>query len=180
MEAGPEVIPPIIDIHATPEADALFCAFHEEIRLQRVSLQEFGLSELLSRRHEQTLRLAVPVALSIDPLAPVITREVAEWCCAFVRYHSDRTLMAVQEHMHSSPFGKWQAEVLRVISQAGEKGRTERELAARSRVFDGLEPRIRKVILEALRCKGAVELVRSEAPSGRGRPREAWVAMPND
>jgi len=178
IEQGPEVIPSIIDIETSPEADAILCTFHEEIRLRRIELQEFGLSELLSRRYEQALRLGVPVALSVNPSAPMVTREVAQWCVDFVRYHSDKTLLSVQEHMHSSPFGKWQAEILKAIQATGDKGATERDLARKSRVFDGLEPRYRKIILDALRCKGAIELVRSETIAGRGRPREAWVAIP--
>jgi hypothetical protein len=126
------------------------------------------------------MRLAVILAVSVDPLAPRITEEIASWCRRYVNHLADQTLAAVRTHMHDSKFAAWQADALRCIQGGGAKGRTERDLCKYVRSFNGLEPRQRRAVLDALTTCGAVALVESAGQSGRGRKRLAWVAIEVD
>lgn len=173
--AGQRAIP--IDVPTSSDAQRIWRAFELELIARQDELEDEGIAELDSRRLEQAMRLAVILAVSVDPDAPVISAGIAEWCVRYVRHLADQTLVAVRANMHDSKFSAWQADVLRCIRNGGEKGRTERDLCRTLRTFDGLEPRLRRSVLDALVAKGEIALVESTGASGRGRKRVAWVAI---
>jgi hypothetical protein len=83
--------------------------------------------------------------------------------------------------MHGSQFAKLRADILGVIRAGGERGRTEAELARFSRAFAGLEPRTRRSVLDSLTADSLAALAEmGKAPSGKGRPRKAWVAIDSE
>lgn len=168
--------PHVVDF--TPEAQAAFAAYEADCLVAMDALDPEGLGELEGRSTEKALRLALILAVSDCVSAPCIRIEHARWAIDYVRHYTAQTINAVRTHMHGSQFAAWRRDVLEVIAKGGAKGRTERDLAKNSRTYAGLEPRTRKSVLDSLRADGLVEWVDFGKPaSGRGKPRQAWVAL---
>jgi hypothetical protein len=155
-------------------AQAVFDDYMRETITSADDLEQEGMAELEVRSVEKAMRIALSLAVSSDPFAPTITRMEAEWAVAYVKHWTARTVLSVREHMHGGKFAQWQADARKFIAKGGQKGRTEAELPRYSRTFDNLEPRQRRMVLDALASRGAIALV--EIKSVAGRKRVAWVA----
>jgi hypothetical protein len=178
IDAPADLDPSPIDVPSDKGAQAAFRAYQAELIAHMDELEKDGLSDLLNRRAEQAMRVATIVAVSVNVLEPVITKPIAEWAIAFVRFHCGNTLNSLRLHMHGSPFAKLRADVLASIKAAGPRGRTEAELARYSRAFSGLEPRMRRSVLDSLTADSLAALAdMGKGPSGRGKTRKAWVAL---
>lgn len=175
VDAGPDAKPITTEVPIDRAAQAVFDAYMRETISSADLLEHEGMAELEVRSVEKAMRIALILAVSSDPYAPTITRAEAEWAVAYVKHWTARTVQAVRENMHGGKFAQWQAEVLRVVSNAGERGRTESELPRYSRQFNTLEPRQRRMVLDALASRGSVALVEIKSPAGRVR--KAWVAL---
>jgi hypothetical protein len=171
-----DMAPTTIPVPATPEAQGVFDAYEGELLRQMNTLDAEGLANLLNRRLEQSMRVATILAVSASVERPLITGELARWAVRWIDFHSDITVAAARQHMHGSQFAGQQAEVLRVIHAAGRVGATERELCKCSRLFNGLDLRQRRSVLDALKAAGRVNLINRERARG-GRPAQAWVAI---
>ena len=174
VDAGPDALPITTEVPIDQAAQAVFDAYMRETLTSADDLEQEGMAELEVRSVEKAMRIALSLAVSSDPFAPTITRMEAEWAVAYVRHWTARTVLSVRENMHGGKFAQWQAEVRRLIAKAGQKGRTEPELARYSRTFDNLEPRQRRMVLDALASRGSIALVEIKSPAGRKRT--AWVA----
>ncbi|MBA8886133.1 hypothetical protein FHW12_000324 [Dokdonella fugitiva] len=152
-------------------------AYEADVLQSMDALDDEGIAELEGRSVEKVLRLACILAVSVDPATPRITADLVDHAVRYVRHWTGRTVQAVREHMHGSRFAQWQADVLRSIAKGGEKGRTERELARANALYNGLDLRQRRTVLDALVAKGDIAFVESAGLSGRGRKRQAWVAV---
>ena len=177
LDVPADMRPTPMDVPSDAAALRAFEAYERDVLKAMDQLDEESLAEVENRSVEKAMRVALILAVSSRVDAPRITVDHAHWAIAFVRYWTDRTVKAVRQHMHGSKFAAWQAEVLRVIQRGGEKGRTDRELAKASRIFDGLDLRQRRMVLDALVSKGEVALAETSGPSGRGRKRQCWVAI---
>ena len=131
---------------------------------------KYALGFACARYDAQTLKqVAQGGGLEIDPSS-------AQLAIDFVKF-----TMLVQEEqvatrMGDSDFDRWCQDTLRVVKQGGAAGRTESELNKCSRTFRALEPRQQDSIMDALKRREAVQLVQFKPPSGRGKPRMAWVS----
>lgn len=181
IQLGPDLIPECRVVEIDREAMALFSAYEGECLAAMDALDAEGLAEMEGRSHEKALRIALVVAVSDNVLAPVIRAQHAAWAIRYVRYYTQQTIEAVRKHMVGSPFGAWRQAVIETIEAAGERGRTERELAQYSRVFAALEPRQRRAVLDSLKGEERIAFVdMGKGASGRGKPRAAWVALADD
>lgn len=169
-------VPRVVDFDA--EAKSLFRDYEAECLAAMDRLDPEGLAELEGRSVEKALRIALGLAVSDNVVAPVIRAEHALWAIAYVRYYTAQTIDAVRRYMQDSQFGKWQAATLEALRRAGARGLTERELCRNCRAYGGLEPRLRKSVMDSLRSQGLAEFVdMGKGPGGRGRNRQAWVAL---
>jgi len=175
MDAGSDAVPTLTEVPIDRAAQSVFDDYMRETITSADDLEQEGMAELEVRSVEKAMRIALSLAVSSDPFAPTISRMEAEWAVAYVKHWTARTVLSVREHMHGGKFAQWQAEVLRIVAKAGEKGRTEAELARYSRTFDNLEPRQRRMVLDALASRGSVALV--DIKTIAGRKRAAWVAI---
>lgn len=175
VDAGSDAVPTLTEVPIDRAAQSVFDDYMRETITSADDLEQEGMAELEVRSVEKAMRIALSLAVSSDPFAPTITRMEAEWAVAYVKHWTARTVLSVREHMHGGKFAQWQAEVLRIVAKAGEKGRTEAELARYSRTFDNLEPRQRRMVLDALASRGSVALV--DIKTIAGRKRAAWVAI---
>lgn len=178
LDMPPDSIPVPRVVEFTPEARAAFRAYEIECLEAMDKLENEGLAEMEGRSVEKALRIALLLAVSDNVAVPFVRGEHAEWAIAYVRYYTAQTIEAVRTHLTGSLFGQWRASVLETLVKAGARGRTLRELAKFNRTFAGLEPRQRDGVLKALQSDGLIAWVDlGKGPSGRGKSREAWVAL---
>jgi hypothetical protein len=169
-------VPRVVEF--TPAARAAFRAYEAECMAAMDRLDPEGLAELEGRSAEKAMRIALLLAVADNVTTPFIQPEHAEWAIAYVRHYTAQTIEAVRRYLNGSQFGQWRQAVLDALRRAGERGLTDRELARNSRVYAGLEPRMRDSLTRSLRDDGLIELKDLGAgPSGRGRKRVAWLAL---
>jgi len=174
VDAGADAKPTLTEIPIDAAACALFDAYDLECIASADELEQEGMAELEVRSVEKAQRVAMILAVSSDPFAPSIGRFEAQWAIDFVRHWTARTVRAVRENMHGGKFAQWQADARRVIAKAGKNGRTDGELPRYSMTFNNLEPRQRRMVLDALVARGSIALVEIKTPANRTR--KAWVA----
>lgn len=180
VEPGPSVAPDAKIVDFTPEAETMLGQYEAECIEEIKALTEEGMGEMQGRSCEKAMRLALVVALSVNPEHPLITGEIARWCIRYVRYYTEQTIDAIRQYMHGTQFAKWRASVVETIAKGGAKGRTEFELSRANRVFAGLEPRLRRSVLDSLKSDRLIEFVdMGKGAGGRGKSRLAWVALAN-
>lgn len=178
MDPAHDQVPTPHIVPLTDEATAAFRAYEAACNEAMDRLDAEGLGEMEGRSNEKAMRIALVLAASDNIAHPVIRIEHARWAIDYVRHYTNQTIESVRKHMHGSQFAAWRRDVLDVITKGGRKGRTERDLAKGSRTYAGLEPRMRKSVLDSLRADGLVEWVDfGKSASGRGKPRQAWVAL---
>src|SRR5690606_1402838 len=160
------------------EAETMFAQYEAECVEEIKALDGDGLAEMHGRSNEKAMRLALIVAVSVNPVAPLITGDIARWCIRYVRYYTEQTIQSIRQHLHGSDFSRWRAATLEAIRKGGKRGRTEFELSRACRPFAGLEPRMRRAVLDSLKADQLAEFVdMGKGPAGRGKSRHAWVAL---
>lgn len=174
---GPEQVPVHTEVQFTDEAHELFRRYEAKNNQAMDELEDERLDEMLGRSREKAMRIATGLSVSVNPERPVVTADLAQWGIDYIEFYTQQTLVAIRRYMHGSQFGQWRTSVLDTITSGGTKGRTERELAKNNRTYAGLEPRMRKAVLDSLKGEGMIEFTTSKGPSGRGRSRDAWVAI---
>lgn len=161
--------------HKVPIDDGAWLVFNqtkqEEGRLRRWA-EESDLAELANRTTQKAMRIALILAVSVDPVSPKITRELAQWASEYA-LHLDRKMVELAaQHVTDGRLGKLISNVRAYIIKAAEKGRTKRELSrpysAHGSDFDR--------VLRALEAQGDIALVdlTNERQRG-GRRRIAYV-----
>lgn len=169
MPADPVVVP------FTTRALAVFSEFEAECVTLMNEHEHHGLDEMFGRSNEIAMRLSLTVANSC--LTPVIEREHAEWAVAYVRSHAVATAERMKTSIADSEFEAASNQVLNLIRSTPKEGRTQREIYDASRKYRALDQRGRINILNTLIFSGDVAKVSIKSLSGRGRPREAYVAI---
>lgn len=167
MDPDPAVVP--IDAGALRVFSEL-----ERIVLERSNqLDAEGLAEMLTRRTEMAMRLALIVACSCGH--SMMLRQDAEWACEYVMTHAERDLSMLRERLSDGIFDKLCKEVERLVRAAGAHGMTERDLNKASRSWRSNPLRMREDALRSLERRGAILYTEVPNPGGRGRKRFAWV-----
>lgn len=178
VDLGPDVVPQARVVLFTPEAETMFAQYEAECVAEIAALDGESLAEMHGRSCEKAQRLALIVAASVNARHPLITADIARWCIRYVRHYTEQTIESIRKHLHGSEFSKWRALALESIKKGGKRGRTEFELARSCRPFAGLEPRMRRSVLDSLKSDRLAEFVdMGKGPGGRGKSRSAWVAL---
>ena len=178
LDLGPDIVPEPRMVGFTLDAEAMFGQFEAECVEEIRALDGDGLADMHGRSAEKAMRLALVVAVSVNATAPIITGDIARWCIRYVRHYTAQTVQAIRQHLHGSEFGRLRADVIESIRKAGERGRTEFELSRSCRAFASLEPRARRAVLDSLRADRLADYVSmGKGPGGRGKDRDAWVAL---
>lgn len=139
--------------------------------------ERHGLDEMFGRSNEIAMRLSLIVALSCE--APVIEQEHAEWATEYVRHHAMNTVERMKLAIADSDFEAACNQVLSLI-RSHRHGLTQAEIGRFSRRYRALDQRGRMNILNTLKFAGDIELVTIPPRSGRGKAREAYVAIKDD
>jgi hypothetical protein len=176
LDIGPDAVPTPRVVDFTAEAKTAFRAYEAACLASMDALDGERLAEMEGRSVEKAMRIALILAVSDSVSTPFVRLEHAEWAISYVKHYTAQTIDAIRKNMHGSQFAKWRSDLLEVIRRAGIRGRTERELARFSRPYAGMEPRMRKAIMDSLRADELVAYTEFKSPSGRGKPRLAWIA----
>jgi hypothetical protein len=180
LDLGADAVPTPRVADFTAEARLAFREYEGECLESMDQLDGERLAEMEGRSVEKAMRIALILAVSECVTTPFIRLEHARWAIDYVRYYTTQTIEAVRRNMHGSQFAKWRSDLLEVIRNAGLRGRTERELAKYSRTYAGMEPRMRKAVMDSLRGEELIAWVESKPTSGRGKARQAWIATQPD
>lgn len=158
-------------------AGALFDAFDDELEQRITEGEKKGVAPLWGRAWEHAAKVALVCACAQRIEAPVIDRRAAAWAITFVRFHVEAIEREVSARMADSPFMKVMLAAARAIQKAGKLGMTERDLSRACSPFKALKPQERNQVIEALLRDEEVQLVKFKTASGKGRPRQAFVAV---
>jgi hypothetical protein len=124
------------------------------------------------------MKLSLIVAVACNWQA--ITAEHATWSIDYVRHYSLRTVERLKTSVADSEFEAVKKQVLALIRNAGPSGMTERELNKSSRKLSCLDQRGQMNVLNSLAFIGDISRINMSGPSGRGKPRTAWIAINGD
>lgn len=137
-----------------------------------------GLAEMFGRTNEQAMKLALVVALSCGHSQ--IQEADADWAIRYARHHALHAVKRLKECVADSEFEATGKQVVGVLRKAGAHGLSPRELYQRSRRFRSMSHRQQVDMFMTLRANGLAVEITTPPPSGRGKPRVAWVAVDVD
>ena len=176
----PSVSPTPALVGLSGDALRLFADFDAHCLTRMDEHEIHGLAEMYGRSNEMAMRVALLLAVGCHRGGDdqvVIGRAHAQWAVDYVGFHADRTVTRLVSSMHDSAFEAVKQQVMQCLMKAGERGRTNRELYDYCRKVRGLSKRQQVELMDSLMFVGKVQLVKYPSPSGRGKPRDAWVAV---
>jgi Bifunctional DNA primase/polymerase, N-terminal./Primase C terminal 2 (PriCT-2). len=180
IDIGADAVPTPRVAEFTDEARAAFRAYEAACLESMDQLDGERLAEMEGRSVEKAMRIALILAVSDSVTTPFIRLEHARWAIDYVKHYTVQTIEAIRRNMHGSQFAKWRSDMLDIVRRGGLRGRTEREMAKLSRTYAGMEPRMRKAVMDSLRADELVAFIDSKAGGGRGKTRLAWIATQPD
>lgn len=176
--ASASLSPAPVEVEISSAASELFVAFDAECIELMKQHADTGLMEMFGRTNEMAMRLALCVACGCHGGAPMtVEGPHAAWAIQYVRHHALRTVERLKTSVADSAFEGIKQQVMHYITEAGERGCTVRDIDQKSRKFRALPKRQQIELLDSLAFLSKIAMVRMPTPSGRGRPREAWVAV---
>ena len=177
MDVASDMAPAPIDVVFSAEAERLMDAVERDIHAKMDEAERWGLESLYGRTREKAMRLALLVSLAEGAGNRVITSSQAQYAIDYAVAMDSLTVEASRRHVTDSDFARVKQVCLDKIKAAGERGLTGRELERTASIFNALKPREQQDILGALANSGLIEIRTSSGRSGRGRKRQAWVAL---
>lgn len=164
IETPANMSPSPVVVTITPDAKALFKAFKTEVR----SFEGDRL-KIAIRWNENAMRMATGLAVANDASHPVISKQIAEWCIYYVRFHGERFYELVTQNVADNETHRLRNQVLTAIEKAGHDGRTYGQLSYYCRLWKGASLQQRDNIIESLKREDLIIEAKPAAKSGRGR-----------
>ena len=167
-----------IELAISREALQLFSEFEAECISLMDGYEADGLAEMFGRSNEIAMRLSLILAAGCRESA--INPEHARWSIDYVRHHGVKLADRLKTAVADTEFEAQSNQVLTLIRQAGPHGVTTNELQRISRRFRGLDMRGRMNILNTLLMSAQIVKAEVQSGGGRGKKREAWVAIEDE
>jgi len=139
------------------------------------ALDEYGLAEMYGRTREIAMRLALIGACAEG--AEQIESSITSWAVEYVRHYTETAIERIRTTVADSEIDAARNQVLAAIKKSGGQGKTGRELMHVSRRFRSMNTRAQNDLLAGLQQNGDISRVSIPPGSGRGKPRDAWVAI---
>lgn len=136
---------------------------------------DLTLPDLTRRWVENAMRMATSFAVCENPEDPVVTLEIALWCCHYVVFYGNRFMRIATTKVADGDFHRLYLNVLDLVERAGEKGMTQRDLSRHSRLFASTRPNDREQVFKALLVENQIMQVAIASQSGRGRKRVCFI-----
>lgn len=171
LPANPTVIP------FAPESLAIFREFDEHCVSLMDQYETAGLAEMFGRTNEIAMRLSLIIALSCGQ--PGVCSDHAIWARDYALRHAVAIVERMRTAVSDSDFEAVSNQVLGVLRNPlhAKKGCTPSELIKFSRKFRALDQRGMMNVLNTLIYGGDVARVSFPAKDGRGKARDAYVAL---
>ena len=171
LPADPKIVP------FAPESLGVFREFDEYCISLMDQYEAVGLAEMFGRTNEIAMRLSLIIALSCSQ--PGVYREHAIWARDYVLQQTLAIVERMKTAVSDSDFEAVSNQVLGVLRNPlhTKKGCTPSELVKFSRKFRALDQRGMMNVLNTLIYGGHVARVSFPAKDGRGKVRDAYVAL---
>jgi len=143
-------------------AKEAFRALGAEITKELREARGTAFTAILARIGENAQKLALVRAVGIDPVAPGISGDDADWAIGLVRHFALRTITAVERHVSDNETERNHKRVLETIRSAGDDGLSKSELTRRTQFVDR---RQRDEILVTLIEAGLVTMAMRSTPT---------------
>jgi hypothetical protein len=141
---------------------------------ERLDAAEEGSSETpLTRVREHAIKLALTVAVGVNPARPVITAEIFHWAGELALLSAATIMGEARDRIADNEREANYNKILGLIRSAGKNGITEGTIRDRCR---GIDQRVQKQVLADIQMSGRV-MKRSTLTGKKGRPSERLVAM---
>ncbi|CAA7615756.1 conserved hypothetical protein [Magnetospirillum sp. UT-4] len=168
------VDPMVVPMDAQAKAAFRDLSVHITERLREARGTAF--TPILARIGENAAKVALIRAVSIDPVAPVIRGDDADWAIRFVGTCADRTMGEIDRHVADNDIERSHKRLLEIVRSAGPTGISKSDLIRRSQFLDR---RQRDEVIAVLVEGGMIEPVMKATatkPAMRFRSigREAW------
>lgn len=134
--AGPEtaVDPMVVPMQDT--AREAFGTLGREITTELRAARGTAFTAILARIGENAQKLALIRAVGINPVAPTISGEDADWAIGLVRHYALRTMTAVERHVADNEIERNHKRILEIIRSAGGNGLGKSDLVRRTQFID--------------------------------------------
>jgi hypothetical protein len=133
---GPETALVPMVVRADEHARAAFTALAHEITGQLREARGTPFTAILARVAENAAKIALVRAVALDPIAPIIRLDDADWAIAFVRHFAERTMIEVERNVADNETERNHKRVMEIIRAEDPIGITKSELTRRSQFLD--------------------------------------------
>ena len=175
---SPGTTPCAVEVKMQDDALAMFAQFDAECVGLMNQYEFHGLAEMFGRTNEMAMRLALITAIGASKQA--IDGPSAAWAIEYVRHHALRTVERLKASVADSPFEASKKQVMGLLIKHGSKGMTFAEISRSSLRFRGIPKRQQQELMQSLEFLGQVKYVEIKSISGRGKPRQVWVATEDE
>jgi hypothetical protein len=135
--------------------------------------EESGGESPLTRVREHAIKLALTVAVGVNPAAPVITASTFEWASRLALLSATTLVREARDRIADNEREAAYNRILGLIRKAGKGGITEGTIRDRCRAID---QRVRQQVIEDLLLSGRAFKMRA-ASGAPGRPSERLIAV---
>lgn len=118
----------------------------------------------INRAREHAIKLALTVAIGVDPAAPVIDGAVMDWACRLARLSMSTLIRESADRIADNDRAAAVNRVYGLIKSAGKEGITEGRIGNRAK---GIDARMRSQILNDLQMGGKVVFLKVAGTGGR-------------
>lgn len=150
-------------------------AFDRSLRRQiegALLIADSKVHPFINRTREHALKLALTVAVGVDPSTPVITGDILRWAAGVAAYSTQTFVAEADMRLADSDRERNFNRVLEIIRDAGAKGITEGQVSDKIRSLRGYD--LRDILTSVEEAGHAV--LRMRNPIGRGRPSKRYYA----
>lgn len=178
IEMGYDIKPVHTIVKFDDGVKELFMGYRRELK-DREANGEFALPDMTRRWNENAMRLATCLAVCENSVYPLITLELAQWAILFVEYYGNEFMLNAASKVSDSDFHSLYLKVKEFIERSGDKGMSESELSRNCRAYAATAPNQRDQVLVALEREGCIQQLSMKTLTGRGRPKQVWIATDN-
>ena len=161
-----------MDAEATAAFRELSCHITGRLRDSRNT----PFTSILARIGENAAKVALILAVSADPVGPVVRGGDADWAIRFVGTCADRAMAEIDRHIADNDTERNHKRLLEIVRAAGAVGLTKSELIRRSQFLDRRQrDEVIAVLVEAGMIEPIMTVTKTKpAMSFRATGRAAW------
>lgn len=172
LHSAYDMAPPAIIVKINDDAHDVFNAMKDRQAEACGALEHATMDAMPRRWRENAMRMATALAPWHDHSRPIITGEIAAWCCDYVEHWGHNAIAAIRQQSGQNDYQSDMNKVLHYIREAKE-GVSDTELSLHFRAIK------RREMLDIKAHLSEAELIvqsKGESSSKGGRPPVRWYA----